>query len=256
MRYSVENCNRESKTKNQPLCNSHYRRLLKTGDVKATVPVKLFGQPKAICCINGCDRVVKGRGYCQPHLNRVKKGLSKEEIEKPIGKRNRYQSGQLCEVPNCESLAAKNKLCARHNTRVRTGNPVGTAERLRNEDGRGRYKKRGYVYVPNPDGGNPVFEHRVIMERFLGRKLTKGEFVHHRNGVRDDNRIENLELWDRHHPPGQRVSDKLAYYKEFIALHDKPKFIQEQPPTQDCGPYIGAISASLEDQDLCIYNGV
>ena len=45
------------------------------------------------------------------------------------------------------------------------------------------------------------------MEEKLGRKLVKGESVHHINGVRDDNRPENLELWITFQPYGQRASD-------------------------------------------------
>jgi len=63
----------------------------------------------------------------------------------------------------------------------------------------------GYVQV-----AAGVVEHRAVMEEILGRPLRKGENVHHRNGVRNDNRPENLELWATPQPPGQRVSDLVC----------------------------------------------
>lgn len=84
----------------------------------------------------------------------------------------------------------------------------------------GRRVSRGYVLVLAPKGhpslgrvgGRYMFEHRLIMEKMLGRYLEKHEQVHHKNGIRDDNRPENLELWKKQQPPGQR-SDEQRHCK-------------------------------------------
>lgn len=80
----------------------------------------------------------------------------------------------------------------------------------------GRQVVRGYVWVWNPEAAQRmrpgtrklyVLEHRLVMEQVLGRHLAPKENVHHKNGVRDDNRPENLELWVKHQPPGQRAEE-------------------------------------------------
>jgi hypothetical protein len=65
----------------------------------------------------------------------------------------------------------------------------------------GHYTSKGYVFEYCPDHPNNcdgyVLQHRLVVERSIGRILDKEELVHHINGVKTDNRIENLAIMKR-----------------------------------------------------------
>lgn len=83
----------------------------------------------------------------------------------------------------------------------------------------------GYISIykpghPHSDTNGFVLEHKFVMSEIIGRPLTKKETVHHINGVKIDNRPENLELWASTHHKGQRVSDLVTWAKELLVKYE------------------------------------
>ena len=89
--------------------------------------------------------------------------------------------------------------------------------------------RHGYLRITVPsetaEPSRVVLHHRYVMEKRMGRPLHKDETVHHKNGDRTDNSLENLELFSSRHGPGQRVTDKVAFAIQILT--DYPEFARE-----------------------------
>lgn len=140
-----------------------------------------------------------------------------------------------CSVQDCErSIWTNNrKYCRMHQQRadLSGGNPEGLGRgskgvprprgrrnmsgRYVNSDGYVRVRVEGAV----GNGGWPL-EHRYVMEQHLNRSLLPGENIHHLDGNRQNNAIDNLELWITLQPSGQRPEDLVAYAKEILRRYD------------------------------------
>lgn len=217
---SVKSCGRP--VYGNGYCSPHYQRVRKWGSPREDIPMR---EPRKgrTCSVAECDQPVRCRGLCAHHYDRLRRTGSVNAARPVRLQRNRRK----CSVDGCSDEAISRGFCNAHYLRVlATGDPQADVPVQKRSGRTGRHHNaHGYVRVPAPPGHPNAFgdglilEHRLVMANELGRPLESDEQVHHRNGVRDDNRPENLELWVRGHPTSQRATDQVKWAREILARY-------------------------------------
>ncbi len=212
---AVVDCGREPYAR--AWCERHYRRWRRTGSTEGRAT-------SGTCTVPACDRTATARQLCHGHYQRWRR-TGEVQPELPLSE----PRSTTCLVEGCERVPHAKGLCRSHRARqVEQGAlapevPIGELPRPSGPTGRARgWTTNGYRYVPVPPDQrhltNAAYaaEHRLVMARHLGRALSDEETVHHLNGDRQDNRLENLELWSSAQPSGQRVADKITFAHQLL----------------------------------------
>lgn len=162
----------------------------------------------AECEVEGCSRSAYSKGYCNPHYQRWKR-KGDVQADRPVAPRK-----VVCKIDGCGNPARGRGWCQKHYERWRrTGDALWEPTPKVHQP---RMDSQGYMTVWQPEEKRYAHQHRLVMEALLGRPILPEENVHHKNGVRHDNRPENLELWVTSQPSGQRVQDKVDFAVEVL----------------------------------------
>jgi hypothetical protein len=121
-------------------------------------------------------------------------------------------AGKTCAVEGCDRTPKALGWCSMHYHRwQRTGDAAGKWG-AQPRQSQGYITTDGYKMSPARRNKRPILEHRLVMEQIIGRPLRRFEEPHHKNGLRDDNRPDNLELWVKwRQPNGQRLTDLIDF---------------------------------------------
>jgi hypothetical protein len=214
---TIKTCNVEGCTRDHyatGLCGMHYHRRRRTGSTgEADSRINREG-PKP-CQAAGCSDDSRYAGYCNKHYTRL---IRHGDVS--VIKRQKSATG-VCSASDCNKKVTYTDFCRKHKARFdKYGDPNVTMKAPPGE-GERYVAKSGYVQVKRPDHPNVrpngwLAEHTVVMAEVMGRPLLPGENVHHKNGVKDDNRPENLELWVSMQPSGQRPEDLVTFAHEIL----------------------------------------
>ena len=170
-----------------------------------------------MCTIENCSNKVNAKGYCSNHYRAWRK------FGDPLGMSDKHKATfiKICTIEGCGRPKKAKGLCSMHAQRLhRHKDPHKVIKReklpriLVNK--KDRYFAVDAKGHPNANKAGKILEHRLVMSEHIGRPLLPEETVHHKNGNRQDNRIENLELWSGKQPAGQRVEDKVQYAIEIL----------------------------------------
>lgn len=221
---SIDGC--EGVTYARGWCAKHYARWLRHGDPQVALPPGVAAGTKSPlhqrCAVDGCSHLGPYvKGYCGAHYGRLKAHGDPLAGKPKHGVITAARSGSPCSSEGCGRPSVAGGYCKAHWERVKThGNPRSDMPLREYVKGGGRgFQYQGYIQRWDSERKKVVFDHRAVMEKFLGRPLRSVETVHHKNGNRADNRIANLELWVKSQPAGQRVLDLLEWAREIIALY-------------------------------------
>ena len=131
---------------------------------------------------------------------------------------------RICALPGCSVDITdyhQNALyCTTAHQKLNANNPHRPPVRTKPRPKGAKWlNSHGYVMIKIDDQNNVMMEHRYVMSQHLGRSLLSTESVHHINGDKTDNHIDNLELWSKSQPAGQRVSDKIEWAIAFLEAY-------------------------------------
>lgn len=180
-----------------------------------------------------CQRTVYCKGYCEPHYRRNKRYGDPG----PATVRTKRYTDEKCLVEKCSGPPISRGWCEKHYGRYKKH---GHVNKTRNVRGSGYVNRQGYKVIHVPEhaqtgSGGKALEHRVVMSDFLGRRLLESEQVHHKDGDKLHNSLDNLELWSTAQPAGQRVSDKVEFAKAILNLYGEKFDMAESLPVVASG---------------------
>lgn len=173
---------------------------------------------RGMCSVSGCAKQMARKGLCTSHFYRFTHGI-------PLDAPWRHERPTICIADGCDRKAGTLSLCTLHYQRKKSGKPFsdpahGTIERSPGSDG--YINLRVPLGTPGSWRRSPnasysyMLEHRYVMQEFIGRPLATAETVHHRDGNRSNNAIENLELRTGAHGKGITVFDGAEVHIDFL----------------------------------------